>query len=50
MVFRKSIELGLDVVAVNGTSDPATLVHLVKYDSVHGNGPFQSRRQSTVVS
>ncbi|ADG07506.1 type I glyceraldehyde-3-phosphate dehydrogenase [Kyrpidia tusciae] len=29
----------LDVVAVNATTDPATLAHLIKYDSVHGRFP-----------
>jgi glyceraldehyde 3-phosphate dehydrogenase len=29
----------VEVVAINGTSDPATLAHLLKYDSVHGTLP-----------
>ncbi|WAH38216.1 type I glyceraldehyde-3-phosphate dehydrogenase [Alicyclobacillus dauci] len=36
MVFRRAIQLGLDVVAVNGTADANTLLHLLKYDSIHG--------------
>ncbi|GMA64649.1 type I glyceraldehyde-3-phosphate dehydrogenase [Alicyclobacillus fastidiosus] len=52
MVFRKSIELGLDVVAVNGTADPATLVHLVKYDSVHGQWsvPIEATEHGCIVN
>ena len=29
--------LGIDIVAVNDLTDPETLAHLLKYDSVHGN-------------
>ena len=31
--------LGIDIVAVNDLTDPETLAHLLKYDSVHGNLP-----------
>jgi glyceraldehyde 3-phosphate dehydrogenase len=37
MVYRRAIEFGdIDVVAINGTAEPAALLHLLKYDSVHG--------------
>ena len=29
--------LGVDIVAINDLTDPETLAHLLKYDSVHGN-------------
>jgi glyceraldehyde 3-phosphate dehydrogenase len=36
-VFRAAVEQGdLDFVAINDLTDPATLAHLLKYDSVHG--------------
>jgi glyceraldehyde 3-phosphate dehydrogenase len=36
-VFRAAMEKGdLDFVAINDLTDPATLAHLLKYDSVHG--------------
>ncbi|MCF8564500.1 type I glyceraldehyde-3-phosphate dehydrogenase [Alicyclobacillus tolerans] len=57
MVYRRAIEQGdIDVVAVNGTSDAATLAHLLKYDSVHGTwsvpvdvteGGFKAGKQET---
>ncbi|MFQ5570426.1 MAG: type I glyceraldehyde-3-phosphate dehydrogenase [Rhodothermales bacterium] len=42
LVFRAILERGLDdfdVVAVNDLTDPQTLAHLFKYDSVHGIYP-----------
>ncbi len=37
MVYRRALEFGdIQVVAVNGTADAATLTHLLKYDSLHG--------------
>ncbi len=37
LVFRRGLELGgFDFVGVNDITDPATLAHLLKYDSVHG--------------
>jgi glyceraldehyde 3-phosphate dehydrogenase len=36
-VFRAAMEKGdLEFVAINDLTDPATLAHLLKYDSVHG--------------
>lgn len=38
MVFRQAIEeKELEVVAINASYPPATLAHLIKYDSVHGS-------------
>ena len=34
--FRTSLGSGIEVVAINDLTDPATLAHLLKYDSVHG--------------
>jgi len=37
--FRAAFEAGVDVVAVNDVVNPATIVHLLKYDSVFGRFP-----------
>jgi len=40
LVYREAVKRdGFDVVAVNDLTDPATLAHLLKYDSVHGRFP-----------
>ena len=40
LVFRRMMEKGgFDVVAINDLTDPKTLTHLLKYDSVHGRYP-----------
>ncbi len=40
LVYRRSQAIeGIDVVAVNDLTDPASLAHLLKYDSVHGRFP-----------
>ena len=37
MTFRAGLDReGIDFVAINDLTDPATLAHLLKYDSVHG--------------
>ncbi|GMA49193.1 glyceraldehyde-3-phosphate dehydrogenase 2 [Alicyclobacillus contaminans] len=37
MVYRRALEFSdVELVAVNGTADVATLAHLLKYDTVHG--------------
>jgi glyceraldehyde 3-phosphate dehydrogenase len=37
LFFRASFsEPGIEVVAINDLTDPKTLAHLLKYDSVHG--------------
>lgn len=35
MFLRAALEKNIDVVAINDLSDPATLAHLFKYDTVH---------------
>jgi glyceraldehyde 3-phosphate dehydrogenase len=42
-VFRAAVERGsdLDIVAVNDITDPATLAHLLEYDSIFGRYPGQ---------
>ena len=38
MVFRAALkEKGIEIVAINDLTDPKTLAHLLKYDSVHGS-------------
>ena len=39
MFLRIAIQRNLRVVAINDLATPATLAHLLKYDSVHGNYP-----------
>lgn len=40
MVLRAAVkEKGIDFVAINDLTDPKTLAHLLKYDSVHGAFP-----------
>src|SRR6204780_5257942 len=41
-VFRASLkDANIDIVAVNDLTDPKTLAHLLKYDSILGNLPNQ---------
>jgi len=42
LLFRAGVERNakIDFVAVNDITDPKTLAHLLKYDSVHGRAPF----------
>ena len=42
----------VEVVAINDLTDPKTLAHLIKYDSVHGrfNGTVESTEESIVVN
>ena len=41
LVFRALIEKpGVEIVQINDITDPATLAHLLKYDSVHGRFPY----------
>jgi len=42
LLFRAAVEQNakIDFVAVNDITDPKTLAHLLKYDSVHGRAPF----------
>ncbi|MFC2048763.1 type I glyceraldehyde-3-phosphate dehydrogenase [Elusimicrobiota bacterium] len=40
MVFKRMIEVGgFEVLAINDLTDPKTLAHLLKYDSIHGKFP-----------
>ncbi len=37
LVFRRALKLGgFDIVAINDVTDPKTIAHLLKYDSIHG--------------
>lgn len=54
-VVRAAHQLGVtdfDLVAVNDLTDPATLAHLLKYDSVHGRfaGTVESSKDGLVVN
>jgi len=42
LLFRAGIERNakIDFAAINDITDPKTLAHLLKYDSVHGRAPF----------
>ncbi|NOY05314.1 MAG: type I glyceraldehyde-3-phosphate dehydrogenase [Chlorobi bacterium] len=53
LVFRRGLELGgFDFVGVNDITDPATLAHLLKYDSVHGrfNGTIEVDGSDLIVN
>ncbi|MCU0372987.1 MAG: type I glyceraldehyde-3-phosphate dehydrogenase, partial [Ignavibacteria bacterium] len=40
LVFKRMFQTGgFDVVAINDLTDPKTLTHLLKYDSIHGKFP-----------
>ncbi|WP_287152829.1 type I glyceraldehyde-3-phosphate dehydrogenase [Candidatus Solincola tengchongensis] len=39
LFLRAAVEKGVDIVAVNDLTDPATLAHLLKYDTVFGRYP-----------
>ncbi len=50
LVYREAVKRpGVDVVAVNDLTDPATLAHLLKYDSVHGRFPGDVRVQGDSI-
>ncbi len=52
-VFRiLSQKPGVEVVSINDITDPATLAHLLKYDSVHGRfpGTVESAKDGMVVN
>jgi glyceraldehyde 3-phosphate dehydrogenase len=42
LLFRAAVERNakIDFVAINDITEPKTLAHLLKYDSVHGRAPF----------
>ena len=39
IVFRAALDKDIEIVAINDLTDAATLGHLLKYDSVHGQFP-----------
>ncbi len=44
LVYRQTLkDTDIDIVAVNDLTDPGTLAHLLKYDSVHGRFPGEVR-------
>jgi len=45
----RKYELDVEVVAVNDLTDPVTLGHLTKYDSVHGRFPGDVRVEGTSI-
>jgi glyceraldehyde 3-phosphate dehydrogenase len=45
----RKYELDVEVVAVNDLTDPVTLGHLTKYDSVHGRFPGEIRVEGTNI-
>ncbi|WP_373047997.1 type I glyceraldehyde-3-phosphate dehydrogenase [Vulgatibacter sp.] len=54
-VFRAAVERNdkdIEIVAINDLDSPATLAHLLKYDSVHGtfSGTVEARESSIVVN
>jgi len=52
-VFRAAQGVkGFDIVAVNDLTDPATLAHLLKYDSVHGafDGEVKAAENAIIVN
>lgn len=51
-VLRKAVEEGLNVVAINDLTNPSTLAHLFKYDSIHGkfNGTVEVQDNYLVVN
>lgn len=53
LVFRRALEVGdIDVVALNDLTEPKTLAHLLKYDSVHGkfNGTVSYEGSDIIVN
>src|SRR5580700_388384 len=51
VLFRAGWEK-LDVMAINDITDPKTLAHLLKYDSVHGQfpGTVEARENALVIN
>jgi glyceraldehyde 3-phosphate dehydrogenase len=51
LLFRAAIERNakIDFVAVNDITDPKTLAHLLKYDSVHGRAPFPVEAEKDAI-
>lgn len=52
LVLRSIVEHGrnnIDVVAINDMAPPDMLAHLMKYDSVHGNFPYEVRIEGDYI-
>ncbi len=50
LVYRQTLnDNGIDIVAVNDLTDPATLAHLLKYDSVHGRFPGDVKVDGDII-
>jgi glyceraldehyde 3-phosphate dehydrogenase len=50
--FKVAIEQGMDIVAINDLTDPATLAHLLKYDTCFGKfeGTVEAKEGALVVN
>ena len=44
-----NFEDNIEIVAINDLTDPKTLAHLLKYDSVHGTLPFDIRAKEDAI-
>ncbi len=51
LLYRAALETKADIdfVAVNDLTDAKTLAHLLKYDSVHGNAPFDIKAKEKAI-
>ncbi|MBU0800794.1 MAG: type I glyceraldehyde-3-phosphate dehydrogenase [Alphaproteobacteria bacterium] len=52
LVFRAWVESGnkdIEIVAINDLADVKTNAHLLKYDSVHGQSPFEVRAEGDTL-
>ena len=50
MFYRAALDKkDLEIVAVNDITDPLTLAHLLKYDSVHGALPHQVKAEGNMI-
>ncbi len=50
LVYRQTLnDNDIDIVAVNDLTDPATLAHLLKYDSVHGRFPGDVKVDGDII-
>lgn len=50
--FKVAVEKGLDIVAINDLTNPATLAHLLKYDSIQGkfSGSVEAKEDALIVN
>lgn len=51
-VFRQLVNENVEVVAINDLTSPATLAHLLKYDSAQGrfNGTVEAKEDALIVN